>query len=466
MTSIIWFRRDLRTRDQPLFECAPPDQPAIGLFIVQPDMLRACGPIRTWALASALKDLSDQLHGKLVIVRGDSTTIIPALLQDDSVTLYSQREFSPLATARDAALLEVLGASARRWITAGSPYAVDPGSIVSGNKTPYKVFTPFSRVWREHGWPQPAPTGPDTLSFIDAVNIADRVGVHEFYQAALAALPSGFDPQLAPPIGETAAVQRWQEWTQRGGLTGYSDNRNIPALDATSKLSAALKWGTVHPRTLLAALPQLVDAKLAGAEDARVFANEIAWRDFYADVLAHNPHSRTQNFAPAFDHLPVEHDRAAFALWCEGRTGFPIVDAAMRQLNTTGWMHNRLRMITASFLTKDLHLPWQWGARYFMQRLVDGDIASNQHGWQWTAGTGTDASPFFRVFNPTGQGEKFDPQGEFVRAWVSELAHVPGKAVHQPGVTAPHYQEPMVDHAQERVDALRRLEVVKAHRAG
>ena len=229
--------------------------------------------------------------------------------------------------------------------------------------------------------------------------------------------------------------------TMRSGVDAYNDVRDTPSLAGTSQLSPDLKWGTIHPRTLLA------DLDLTGpkGDGPMVYSSELAWRDFYADVLFQQPHTAWQNLNRRYDAMPVDTDvaaRARFELWTQGRTGFGIVDAGMRQLLATGWMHNRVRMIVASFLVKDLHLPWQWGARWFMQHLIDGDLASNNHGWQWAAGTGTDAAPYFRVFNPTTQQERYDKSGEYVSRWVHEPV------------------EQMVDHKVERDEALRRLKTL------
>jgi deoxyribodipyrimidine photo-lyase len=257
----------------------------------------------------------------------------------------------------------------------------------------------------------------------------------------------------------------WAEFLATA-VDGYGEQRNRPDRPGTSRMSVHLKYGLVHPRTLLA------DLAPRRSDSAETYTTELAWRDFYADIMFQRPDSARHPYDRAFEALPVATGAAAradFDRWCEGRTGFPIVDAGMRQLRQQAWMHNRVRMIVASFLVKDLHLPWQWGARHFMRMLVDGDLPSNQHGWQWTAGSGTDPSPYFRVFNPVTQGEKFDPDGEYVRAFVPELRGVPGRAVHQPwalpgGVPA-GYPEPMVDHKTERLEALARYERVKAARA-
>jgi deoxyribodipyrimidine photo-lyase len=241
-------------------------------------------------------------------------------------------------------------------------------------------------------------------------------------------------------VGEGAAHDRWDRFLPEG-VDDYPDRRNTPGIEGTSGLSPALKWGTIHPRQLLADL----DASGAGPKGHTVFSSELAWREFYADVLFHQPHTAWRNLNPKMDAMPVDTDAAArerFDRWAAGETGFGIVDAGMRELAATGWMHNRVRMIVASFLVKDLHLPWQWGARWFLEHLIDGDLASNNHGWQWAAGTGTDAAPYFRVFNPHLQQERYDPDGSYVSRWVSSPV------------------EPMLDHHAERDEALRRLKSI------
>jgi deoxyribodipyrimidine photo-lyase len=247
----------------------------------------------------------------------------------------------------------------------------------------------------------------------------------------------------------------WQTY-RRTSLGGYGETRDRPDLDATSRMSVHLKWGTIHPRTMLADL---------GPGDER-FRKELAWREFYAHVLYRWPKSAHDYFDGRFATMAwARPNTNAFRAWQDGRTGFPIVDAGMRQLRAEGWLHNRVRMIVASFLVKDLHIEWQHGARHFMQHLVDGDLASNQHNWQWTAGTGTDAAPFHRIFNPVRQGRQFDPDGAYVRRWVPELRAVDGSAVHEPWTLAQppaDYPERIVDHAAERQRALARYRAARS----
>jgi deoxyribodipyrimidine photo-lyase len=267
------------------------------------------------------------------------------------------------------------------------------------------------------------------------------------------------DSTLQLPIaGEAATWARWESWSATA-LSSYKEDRNNPGVDGTSRLSAQLRFGVIHPRQLL--------AYLDGSSGAEVFRSELAWREFYADVLFHQPHTAWQNLQKKMDVLPIDTGAEAkqkFAAFCAAQTGYPIVDAGIRQMLATGWMHNRVRMIVASFLVKDLHVPWQWGAKFFMKHLVDGDIASNNHGWQWTAGTGTDASPYYRVFNPTTQSAKFDPTGSYLREWVPEIADLDNVSIHDPsslGLLAPAgYPAPMVDHSLERIESLARYKAV------
>jgi deoxyribodipyrimidine photo-lyase len=268
-------------------------------------------------------------------------------------------------------------------------------------------------------------------------------------------------PVDLPTAGEDAALRRWRAFRD-AELADYADGRDRPDRPGTSRLSPYLKVGAIHPRTIL--------ADLAGARSqaARSFVDELAWREFYADVLSSEPESAWRDLRPELATMLYDDPGPAGDLveaWKAGRTGFPLVDAGMRQLAETGWMHNRVRMVTASFLCKDLHVWWPAGARHFLDHLIDGDLASNNHGWQWVAGTGTDASPYFRVFNPVTQGRTFDPEGDYVRRWVPELAHVSGRRAHEPWTVADGYDHgyprPVLDHAEERAEALRRYDATR-----
>jgi len=340
---------------------------------------------------------------------------------------------------RDAQVVAHLQSNEIEVNQVGSAYAVEPGSVRKNDGTPYAVFTPFSKIWMQIGWPAPFATPKVKWAGAPAIATED--------------IPS--DPHCSASLPEASEQAAWNIWEsfRDTALDTYNDTRNNPDISGTSKLSPYLRFGLIHPRSLLAELNE--------TKAHAVYRSELGWREFYADVLFHQPRTVRENLQRKMDAMVLNTDdraRELFAMWCEGKTGYPIVDAGMKQLLATGWMHNRVRMIVASFLVKDLHLPWQWGAKYFMQHLVDGDIASNQHGWQWTAGTGTDASPYFRIFNPISQGEKFDPNGDYVRTWIPELADVPNDVVHAPwlsGLLNP-YIEPIVDHATEREVSLLR----------
>lgn len=433
----MWFRRDLRLGDLPALLAAAADgAEVVPVFVVDPSFERAGSPRRAF-LHDCLVSLDDGLRAHdapgLVIRQGDPTHVIPALAEEvDADTVCVSRDFAPYGRARDAAVADALLGSDRRLRGVGSPYAVDPGTVRKGDGDPYAVFTPFSKVWRRTGWPEPTASVSDDIRWCRDV--------------ASDPMPGRGDPGCElPEAGEQAALHRWRSFLADGGAVDYDDRRDLPAVTGTSRLSPDLKWGTIHPRTMLADL----DASGSGERGHTVFSSELAWRDFYADVLFQKPETAWTNLNPKLDAMELDTDDAArerFGRWCRGETGFGIVDAGMRQLLATGWMHNRVRMITASFLVKDLHVPWQWGARWFMRHLVDGDLASNNHGWQWAAGTGTDAAPYFRVFNPTLQQERYDPTGEYVARW------------------APDEIAPMLDHRAEREEALRRLQAATRDR--
>ncbi|MBK8458977.1 MAG: deoxyribodipyrimidine photo-lyase [Micropruina sp.] len=450
-TSLLWLRRDLRRADHPaLAEAARQGEVAV-CFVVDPFFFDDAGLARQAWFAATLNALDETFDGALIVRHGDPLTVIPTLAREVGATsVHVSTETEPDGAARDRGVRAALADHGIVWVETGSPYAVTPGRVLTLQGSAYQVFTPFSRAWRAHGWRLPA-SEPTALTLRRAESDPDA-----WAKLAEALLPGS--PTL-PAAGQEAALDRWHTFLDEG-LLGYATQRDRPDLDGTSLMSPYLASGVVHPRTLLADLEQ------RGGPDAERVITELAWREFYADVLARNPHSLWEDLRDGLRGLSYDEAPALVEAWKQGRTGFPIVDAGMRQLAATGWMHNRVRMITASFLTKDLHTWWPIGARYFLEHLIDGDDASNSHGWQWVAGTGTDAAPYFRVFNPILQGRKFDPQGAYVRRWVPELSHLIGASCHepwtQPSGYAHGYPRRIVDHDHERKVALERYKAVRA----
>jgi deoxyribodipyrimidine photo-lyase len=456
-TSLLWFRRDLRLGDHPALlaaaEAAGPGGDVVPVFVFDDRLWGPSGLPRRRFLLDCLAELREATGGALVLRSGDPARVLPELVAETGATgVHVSADAGPYGRQRDRAVERALGEVP--LVATGSPYLVTPGRVLKDDGTPFRVFSPFSRAWRAHGWRAPAPTpGP----------VRWRTGVRSDEPPAA--------PDLGgvhlPPAGEAAAHAAWDSFRDQR-LSGYAEGRNTPGTDGTSRLSAYLKYGCIHPRTLLADLSGEEHAEVSG-EAVRRFTDELCWRDFYADVLWHRPDSAREYLNPQLQRMGYDsgaHADELLRAWQKGRTGYPIVDAGMRQLLGEAYVHNRVRMIVASFLVKDLHQEWTVGARWFMQHLVDGDLASNNHGWQWVAGSGTDPSPFYRVFNPTTQGRKFDPDGVYVKKWVPELRDLDPRYVHEPW-TAPGgipegYPAPVVDHAHERQVALERYQQVRA----
>jgi deoxyribodipyrimidine photo-lyase len=440
----MWFRRDLRLADNEALVAAARAGSVTPLFVIDPKFFERSGAPRLVFLLRNLQELNKSMGGALVVRTGNPVDVVCAVAQEVGATeVFAAKDFAPYGQARDAqvdAALRKVGAELR---SVGSAYAVDPGIVRKADNTPYAVFTPFSKIWLSNGW-SASLSQPQVVWHGAPAVVSDDLPAEPECGATL------------PAAGEHAAWKVWESFRD-AALNGYAETRNNPDINGTSQLSPYLRFGLVHPRSLL--------AELGDSKSHSVFRSELCWREFYADVLFHQPRTVWENLQPKMNKMT--HDTGAdavarFDVWCKGETGFPIVDAGMKQMLATGWMHNRVRMIVASFLVKDLHLPWQWGAKFFMRHLVDGDIASNNHGWQWTAGTGTDASPYFRIFNPISQGERFDPQGTYVRQWIPELRELADDAVHSPwtlGLLNP-YISPMVDHAEERIISLDRYKAV------
>ncbi|MEU8140074.1 cryptochrome/photolyase family protein [Streptodolium elevatio] len=456
---LLWFRRDLRLADNPALHAAAGTGapgtgdhgggPVLPVFVVDPVLWEPAGPARRAYLARSLRALDEALRGQgsggLVVRYGDPSTELPRLAAEARAEqVHAAADFGPYGRTRDDSVQRALGEVP--FVRTGSPYAVAPGRVTKGDGTPYRVFTPFLRAWTDHGWRDPLPV-PEGVAWASASS------------GGLPEEPDSGVPQL-PPAGAEAAYDHWAAFRDNG-LADYAQLRDRADLPGSSRLSVHLKFGEIHPRTILAE----TDGPAAGAAK---FRSELAWREFYADVLWHRPESGRDYLDTRFKTMPYDQGADAeeeFDAWREGRTGYPFVDAGMRQLLAEGWMHNRVRMVVASFLVKDLHQEWTRGARHFMHRLADGDFASNSHGWQWVAGCGTDAAPYFRVFNPVTQSRKFDPDGDYVRKYVPELRGIPGAAVHEPwklkdGLPT-GYPERIVDHAEEREVALARYSAMR-----
>ena len=451
MPTVFWFRRDLRLQDNPALNLAitnAGDSKVTAMVMIDDALWPTWGAAKQHYLVDSLSKLDESLNGNLVVRHGDPVEeVVKVALAAKATEVHCGHDFTTVGINRDAAVKAALAAHGIELVQTGSIYAVSPGRVAKLDGTPYKVYTPFYKAWLKHGWRAPvAYVGhPDWQQPVPSMGFPTTKPVE------------GMTLSVA---GEAEALRRFAEFKETF-LQDYNQVRDRADLDGTSKLSVHLKWGEIHPRTLL--------AQLGDEEGHEIYRKELAWREFYADVLFHNPHTITDYLNPEFANMQYNSGAIAdlqFAAWKCGRTGYPMVDAGMRQLLQEGWMHNRVRMITASFLIKDLHLEWQQGAAWFFELLKDADLASNQHGWQWTAGCGTDAAPYFRIFNPISQGLKFDPSGDYVRKYIPELRHISGPQVHEPwklidGYTH-GYPERIVDHAIEREESLRRYKALRA----
>jgi len=442
MPALLWFRRDLRLRDHPALLAAAEHDEVLACFVLDPRLEKSSGRRRLQYLGDSLRRLRDDLDGRLLVTRGQPHTQIPRIAKEIGASaVHISEDFAPFGKRRDERVRAALDPVP--LVATGSPYLVSPGRVTKPDGSPYKVFTPFMRQWQKTDWRAPAKSSAKSARWLDPAQL--RIKQCEIPDPG---------PALEVTAGEAAARKQWKSFVDNG-LKSYGEDRNRPDLNGTSRMSAHLKFGAIHPRTLVADL----DLRSSGA---RVYLRELAFRDFYADVLHHWPASTWRNWNGDFDGIQTDTGAEAkrrFTAWRDGQTGFPFVDAGMRQLRDTGFMHNRVRMIVASFLVKDLHLPWQWGAEWFLDQLVDADMANNQHGWQWCAGCGTDAAPYFRVFNPITQGEKFDPSGDYIRRWVPELRSVDDVHLRK-GERPDGYPAPIVDHAAERAEALQRYQSI------
>lgn len=462
-TAIVWLRRDLRLTDNvALHEASLSGSQVAVLFVLDDTILNSprVSPARVGFMVSALASLDDELRrygSRLLLRRGCPSEIVPRVVEElGAVAVYANRDYTPYARKRDRLVEKSLGRVPFHVFT--DRLLVAPEAIRTGSGGSYTVFTPFKNKWREMKKADPDPLVTDlTCTF------------HKLTGVQSLKIPSarslGFASTIAiPPASSHEAAQRLRNFVD-GPIFRYKGQRNLLAdpfddpRNGTSSLSPYIRWGLLSLRQIRAAAADAYREAPdePASESVGAWMDEIIWHEFYTHVLWNFPHVKTRNFNSKYDMVRWRHAPAEFAAWVNGRTGYPVVDAAMRQLAATGWMHNRARMIVASFLTKSLLIDWREGESYFMTMLLDGDLAANNGGWQWAAGTGTDAQPYFRIFNPVTQSEKFDPEGAYIRKWVPEIAHLPMETIYAPW-NAPNrpseYPMPIVEHSFARVRAL------------
>jgi deoxyribodipyrimidine photo-lyase len=469
MRVLFWFRKDLRLDDNTgLWHAArDADGDVVPFYASEPAVLARpdLAATRVRFVLDSLADLGGacaRAGSALALAHGDATETVPAAARAAGAdAVYWNDEYEPWRVTRDAAVERALVAAGVRVKRFPDRLLVPPGAVRTGAGAPFVVYTPFRRACEqrplEEPWPAVARLAPHALP-VPPLATLERLGLAT--------------SQARWPAGAGAARARLARFLE-GGLAGYATARDVMAASGTSRLSADLAFGTLGVRAVAAAARAAAAADPRARVGADTFVSELRWRDFYTHVLWHHPHCEQGAFRRAYDALAWPGEPAHLDAWRAGRTGYPVVDAGMRELAATGWMHNRARMVVASFLTKDLLLDWRLGERHFMDSLVDGDLASNNGGWQWAAGTGTDAQPWFRVFNPVLQGARFDADGAYVKRWVPELARVPVEWIHRPwqapplalaeaGVTlGEHYPFPLVDHAAQKERALAMYRAVR-----
>jgi deoxyribodipyrimidine photo-lyase len=484
---LFWHRRDLRLTDNLGLAAAAAATPALtGVFVLDPGILEAPGvaPARLWFLAESLRELAErwrQAGSRLVVLRGDPAALLPRLAAAIGAEVVAwNRDVEPYGRARDRQVAAALQAQGRRVLVDWDQLLIAPEALKTGGGDPYRVYGPFWRNWRgqverQQLAGQLTPAGaPSRLVDLNPAPGA-RVDPEpaalpqpEFWQQLplvedlAAAIPHGFrGAELCPcRPGEAAALAQLEAFcdggtgSDGGPLLAYEPDRNFPGTAGTSALSAALKFGTISPRQCWQAAQQA--RELVRSDEQRqaiqVWEQELAWREFYQQALFHYPELADGPYRPQWRHFPWENDPRRFEAWREGLTGVPIVDAAMRQLNESGWMHNRCRMVVASYLVKDLICDWRWGEAAFMERLVDGDLAANNGGWQWSASSGMDPKPL-RIFNPASQAAKFDPRGDYIRHWLPELRHVNSTDLLSGEITPMErhgYPAPVVSHKKQQ----------------
>ncbi|WP_343622977.1 deoxyribodipyrimidine photo-lyase [Roseateles puraquae] len=467
--ALVWFRRDLRADDHAaLHHALKTAREVFCVFILDRDILDALPRTdrRVAFILDALRVLDDDLRrlgGGLIVRHARAVDELPRLAAELGVqAVFLNHDDEPQALARDARVAEQLRAQGAELRSFKDHVIFERSEVLTAAGGPYGVFTPYKNAWLRK-------VNDFYLRSYPVERHADALAKTPLAQGVPELADIGFEPAtLSPHLGQGSrgAETLLADFLDR--IDAYDRQRDFPAVKGPSYVSVHLRFGTVSIRRLA----RLAHGRMVGGDHgAEVWLSELIWRDFYHQVMHHHPHAMTAAFRPEYDAITWEtgaHADALFQAWCEGRTGFPIVDAAMRQLNQTGYMHNRLRMVTASFLTKDLGLDWRRGEAYFAQQLLDFDLAANNGGWQWASSSGCDAQPYFRIFNPTSQSEKFDAEGRFIRRYCPELAGLDAKTIHDPWARAPlamqgvDYPRPVVDHAVAREHTLARYAVVKS----
>ena len=468
MTTLLWFRQDLRLRDNPALAAAAARSRVVPVFILDDtDKAWRPGAASLWWLHHSLEALREDL-GALSLYRGDPKTLLPKLVAEANATaVFWNRCYEPHAIKRDSAVKERFKEDGVVAESFNAALLNEPWDIQTGGGGPYKVFTPYWRAAQASGFTAPVRKPKK----IDAQQLASSERLDDW--KLLPVKPDwakGFAELWTP--GEQGALDRFEQFIAEA-LANYGELRDRPDRPATSRLSSHLHFGEISPRQIFARLAAYQDDKPKRAGIAK-FMSEIGWREFAYHLLYHFPTLPDANWRTAFDAYPWRTSQADLKAWQRGQTGYPLVDAGMRELWHTGFMHNRVRMITASFLIKHLRLDWRLGEKWFWDTLVDADLANNAAGWQWVAGSGADASPYFRIFNPVAQGEKFDPNGAYVRRWCPELSNLPDKLIHAPwksddetlkaaGVAlGKTYPKPIVGHDEARKAALEGYKKVRS----
>lgn len=462
---IHWFRRDLRVTDNTaLSEAVRRSEQVIPVFVLEdawqtgPDVGAARAAFLLRSVESLRKSL-EALGYPLVLRRGKSVEVIPALAKELGVeAVFANRRYEPYALRRDAKIFNALNGMGVGFEVFKDAVAWEEREILTQAGNPFTVFTPYSKAWKARAMAPVHPKLPPAKGKFPSIP-------SDAWPLDPGALGHRLTQSVQEP-GEHAALETLQQFLA-GPVFRYAELRNYPAEQGTSLLSAHLRCGTIGPRTIYNRLKAAREQATPDQQrNGDVWLSELIWREFYLQILVNFPHVTKGAYRPEYDRLEWSTNEGHFKAWCAGMTGYPIVDAAMRCLNATGNLHNRLRMMVAMFLTKDLLIHWQRGEMYFMKQLVDGDMAANNGGWQWSAGTGTDAAPYFRIFNPVSQGEKFDAQGKFVRQWVPELAAFPDDLIHQPWehplmASGARYPSRIVLHEEQRPKCLAMFKAVK-----